>query len=307
MHKTRLLIGSVLVMLVACAKTKSEVRAAPAGIGIETEVLEAGAEPRERLRYRHATGLVEELEVELGLGTLIESTSAAAALEPPVLVLGLTMGPTSCAADGVCSAPLKFRVIDVAMPDGASEADAVAAAQAIAPLAEIGGVFELDDRGITRRADVVAPVEVSPRLLTLLGNIRTSLIAVPLPEEAIGVGARWQVRRMHQVGPIQTSQVLVYSLLERKGRTLRLALNLHQSAAPQKVALDASTNFHVDAYEISGAGSMLLSLDALIPLSEIRATSELRGSLERGLSSEPFRATGVVEVMVAPTDSKPGT
>jgi hypothetical protein len=289
-------------MQLSCAKQTPKPQEAPNGTNLQAQLLEPGAEPREQLRYKRADGLTENLILEFSLATLLETAGASALVEAPVLALGLTMGEVRCtsAPEPLCNYPFRFRMIGVKMPQGASEEQTAELGRAVAPLGSVTGTFEVDARGITRRADVDVPPGVPPRLLTLLGNIRTSLITVPLPEEAVGVGARWQVQRLHNVGKIKTTQTMVYSLLERNDRVLRLGVTLRQSADPQEVAYDEATSLKIDSYEFSGTGSMIMSLDALTPLSEIRGNSELRGTVRSDGQSEPLAVAGSVEAVVAP-------
>jgi hypothetical protein len=302
MRTKTLLACGLLLMQLSCAKKTPEVKAAPNGVDLQTVLQEPGAEPREKLRFKRANGLTENLVVEIGLATLIETKNAAGVAQAPVLALGLTMGAVSCAEgdEPVCSYPFRFRVIGVKMPEGATEEQAAEAAKAVAPLGGVSGMFEVDARGITKRADVIVPEGVSPRLLTLLGNVRTSLISVPLPEEAVGVGARWEVQRLHRVGNIEATQTLTYSLVERQDRLLRLAVTLRQTAKPQEIKLEEGTTFKLDSFETSGTGSMVMNLDAITPLGEIGITSELRGDLKNGTQVEPVAVAGKVQVVVAP-------
>jgi hypothetical protein len=295
------LIGLVLG---ACAKTKPAVESsASAGIGLETVLMEAGAEPREKLRYQRAPGLTENLVVQFGLASLLETRTGDSAGEAPQLSLGLTMGAVSRVSEDVWRYPFNFRVIGVKMPEGADAAQADAVARAVAPLANVTGAFEVDERGITRRADVIVPPELPPRLIAALSNIRTSLLSVPLPEEPVGVGARWKVQRRHQVGRVETTQTVVYTLQERKDRMLRLGVTLQQTAPPQEVTFEKDLKFQLEAYEVSGTGNMLMSLDAIIPLGELRGTSDLRGTLRQGTTEEPLRASDALQVVVAPVES----
>jgi hypothetical protein len=306
MQITRQLAAVCLTL--ACAacssRTKPEVHVAPQGVGLKTELISEGEKPREKLRYARAPGLTENLVIEFGLATLIESSSTAAIVQSPVLALGLTTGAVDKVSEGVWRYPFAFKVIGVKMPEGSDAAQAEEIARAVAPLGAVTGAFEVDERGLTRRADIVIPPQVSPRLVTLIGNIRTSLITVPLPEEEVGVGAQWKVQRLHQVGSIATTQTVTYSLLERKERMLRLGVALQQSAAPQEVAFDDGVTVQVDAYEVSGTGSMLMDLDAITPLGELRGTSDLRGMLKHGGESEPLQASGAVDIMVSPVNTE---
>jgi hypothetical protein len=287
----------LLLGLVACSKSLPEAREAPSGIGLETQLAEAGSEPREKLRYKRAPGLGEDLVIEFGLASLLETTTEAALVTPPVLSLGLNVKTAKC--DGAtCSYAFEFRVIGVKMPAGSTEEDSAKVAAAVSPLGQVTGVFEVDDRGVTKNAQLNIPPGTPPRLLALIGNVRTSLVSVPLPDEAVGIGAKWKVERLHTVGPIKTTQIVSYSLLERQGRILRLGVTLQQTAAPQTVPGDVSLN--LETYEVSGTGSMLMNLDGITPLTEMHATSTLRGSLVKGDKSEPVQASGVLDMVVAP-------
>ena len=149
-------------------------------------------------------------------------------------------------------------------------------------------------RAIDRSAQRLMKVEVA------LAPPYTLIHAVHREAEQIGVGARWKVQRLHQVGQIKTTQTLVYSLLERQGRVLRLGVTLQQTAAPQEVPFEEGSSFQVEAYEVSGTGSMLMSLDAITPLGELRGNTDLRGLLRHGQQSEPLRASGAVQVVISP-------
>jgi hypothetical protein len=297
---------SLTLVLAACSNTpKPGANVAPRGVGLETEVIEQGGEPREKLRYTRAAGLTEDLVIQLGLATLLESREGALAVQPPVLTLGLTMGAVAKVSEGVWSYPFSFKVIGVAAGEGADPAMVNELTTAVAPLSAVKGEFEVDDRGITRRADVDMPRDASARLLAMLGNIRTSLITVPLPEQEIGVGARWKVQRLNQVGRITTTQTMTYSLLERKGQLLRLGVTLQQSAAPQEVPFGDDATLQIEAYEVSGTGSMVIDLAGITPLSELRGTSDLRAMLKRGAAVEPLQANGTVEIVVEPLKPVP--
>jgi hypothetical protein len=72
------------------------------------------------------------------------------------------------------------------------------------------------------------------------------------------------------------------------------------------VAFDADSKLDVEAYEVSGTGSMVMSLDAITPLSEVQANSDLRGIVHRGTTNEPLRMAGTGAVIVAPVATNNG-
>jgi hypothetical protein len=182
----------------------------------------------------------------------------------------------------------------------APEAQAALATE-LAPITRTTAVFEIDDRGITRSAKVNVPPEASPRLLAMLGNLRTTLLAAALPQEAVGIGARWQAERIVHVGELKVPQTVTYTLLAREDDVLRIGISLRQSATPQEfvMGLDGS-KLHVEAYEVNAVGSTIVDLHGFAPLSEIHAVSQMRATLTRGAEVEPVAVNGDLTILIAP-------
>lgn len=300
------LLSSISVFLLslaltACGGSTPEPRMAPGGVGLSVQLLEPGAEPRDTLRYERVAGTRDALVVQIAANGLLETAEGAALVTPPILDLGIETGGMFRVREGVFGYQVRFRVIGVRMPEGTTAEQAETAGRLVAPLANVTGTFEIDDRGLTQRADLTIPEDAPPRLLTILGSIRMFLLSIPFPAEAVGVGARWEVTRLVDVRGIRTTQTVTYSLAERVGGTLRLGVTMHSSAAPQSVPVGTDgTQMDVEAYEASMVGSAIVKLDRIIPLSEVRGTSELRATLRRGLATEPIAHSGAAEVRVVP-------
>jgi len=295
----------LLTGLAGCGGSAPAAKEAPAGVGLSTELASDGNEPREKLRYTRTPGLSEDLVIEFGLASLLETNTEAALVKPPQVALGMNVKTAKCSGS-TCTYAFDFRVIAVQMPEGASEEAKASVAATIAPLGQVTGVFDVNERGITEHADVKVPPETPPRLLALIGNIRTSLIAVPLPEEAVGIGAQWKVKRLHNVGPIQTTQTVSYSLLERQGDVLRIGVTLQQEGSPQEVNAAKDLSFKVETFQVSGTGSMLVNLKGITPLAELKANSTMRGELVEAGKSAPFQVSGAIDLVVHPVRTTDG-
>ena len=113
-----------------------------------------------------------------------------------------------------------------------------------------------------------------------------------------------RLTRVHVEQPLRAGSevVLPENAAAHLVRVLRLGVTLQQTAAPQEVAFEEGTSFQVEAYEVSGTGSMLMSLDAITPLGELRGNTDLRGLLRHGQQSEPLRASGAVQVVISPVE-----
>jgi hypothetical protein len=283
----------------AAPDTKSEPHS-PLDDALNVEVLALGAPPREKLRYQFPQGRSERLIIQLSLSSLLESPSTTLALDGVVLDLALILGSSYEVSEGLWACPLRLEVLRLSTPPTFDEQQRAALMTEVAPLSLVTGVFEFDAQGLMHEAVLTVPPEVGPRLLAVIGNVRTSLVSAPFPVEPVGVGARWRVRRTLDVGPMEVTQLVTYTLVQRMGSSLRIGLTLQQSAHPQELFLDAEgTRLSVESYEVSSSGSSLVDLETIAPLAALRGNSELHATLHRGGKSAPISLHGDMFVNVA--------
>jgi hypothetical protein len=294
-----------MLLLGACAAKTPKPNDAPSGLNLEVVLLDPGAEPRAAIRYHGASGKSERMLLRMSLANFIETSAGAALAAAPVLDLVLHVGATYRGeAEGVWGYPLSMEMIGVNGAENLDEKAKAALAAELAPITQTRGVFEVDDRGITRNAEVSIPPGASARLLTMLGNVRTILLAAALPKEPVGVGARWEAERVIKVGKMVVPQTVTYTLLDREEDVLRLGVAVRQSAKPQEfpLGLDDST-FHLEAYEVSAVGSAIVDLHGLAPVSEMHALSQLRATVTRAGQVEPVAMSGDLTLQIIPLPS----
>jgi hypothetical protein len=291
----------LLTLLSACAAQTPKPNEARAGLDQEVTILEAGAEPREQLRYHGSSGRTERLLLRLSLANFLETSAGSAGGATPVLDLVMHIGGTyRGTSEGLWGYPLKFELIGVNGADGMDPAALDALAKELEPIARTNGVFEIDNRGITRSAEVIVPPEASPRLLAMLSNVRTTLLAAALPREAVGIGARWEADRIVTVGGMKVPQTVTYTLLAREVDVLRIGISMRQSAKPQEFTRLDGTVVQLESYEMNAVGTTVVDLHGFAPLSEVRAQSQLRATMRRGGLAEPVALNGELNILIAP-------
>ena len=293
---------ALILLLAACAGKTPKPNDAPAGLNQDVVLLDPGAEPRKQIRYHGASGRVDRLLLRISLANFIETRFAAAGGRAPLLDLVLHVGGSFRGSEeGLWGYPMRFDMIGL---NGADELPAEARdalVAELAPIARTTAVFEIDDRGITRSANVSVPAEASPRLLTLLGNLRTTLLAAALPVEDIGIGARWQAQRLVTVNEMHVPQTVTYTLLGREEDVLRIGIALQQSATPQEIVLGIDgSRLQVEAYEVSAVGTTLVDLHAFAPMAEVHGISQMRATVTRGGRAEPIAVSGDLTILIAP-------
>ena len=292
----------LLTLLGACAAKTPKPNDAPGALNLDVVLLDPGAEPRSEVRYHGASGKTDRVLLRLSLANFLETSAGTAAVATPVLDLVLHLGATYRGdTEGVWGYPIRMEMIGINGADQLSDEQRAKLVAELAPVSQVKGVFELDERGITRNAEVSMPPGVSPRLLTLLGNVRTTLLAAALPKEAVGIGARWEAQRIIKLGQMNVPQTVTYTLLDRDQDVLRLGVAVRQSAKPQSfsIGLDGTT-FDLESYEMSAVGSVIVDLHGLAPLAEMHALSQMRATMRRAGEAAPVAMSGDGTILIAP-------
>ena len=235
-------------------------------------VLDPGMTPRAPLRYTVAPGQTEVLYAELAMlrATQVGGEGEEDAI-PPVQ-LEVKMGPAQPTPEGFIRHPVEISQIRLSkvadrMPPAARER----LEKRLQPLLSVRGWSEMDAQGQIRRAEFQGLEDVSPRISSMLGNLRTALLTVPFPREPLGVRARWEVDRKIQLAGVWVDQAITYDLMEIDGKTLKLQISARQSAPPQPMGDD-----RLDAYQASIIGSARVRLGYFTPFSEAESSSQMR-------------------------------
>lgn len=224
------------------------------------ELLEPGAEPRRILRYAVPPGTVEEIEVVSG-GTMRAEFDGNPGLAGP---MPETRASFSVRHRG--DGRYEIAIGSAVMPDFAfGYLNATDGAKA-----DLGGHrFEVavSERGLlTAELDRLdaefGQIPDQLGVATLLGAI-VDAVGVPLPDEPVGVGARWRIRRRlpSEVGGFDA--VKLYRLAGSTGPRLRL-----EETVERLEALDPAQGMpwiRVEATESSGGGERVIALDRVVP------------------------------------------
>lgn len=229
-------------------------------------VLDKGERPRSELRYNIAAGTTTSSTTTFSVATLATAADRAAITLLPGLRLDIVSGPAEQTEAGV-----KFNVdvvkSEAIVPEGFDEKLAQELRDGAAIASNIGGWVEIDDRGNmlagelnerTKRSDV--PI----RLLRMIVNTRETLTRVLLPEEKIGLGARWETRKEVHAYGFKVQQVNTYTLVDRAGDEVMLNVTVQQLALPQTIEFpDEQIEISVETMMGQADGQIILDLDAL--------------------------------------------
>jgi len=287
-----LIFVCALVALGGCKKSETAAGASTEDDG-PIRVLDKGQRPRSALRYNIPAGTTTSSSTTFKVATLATSSDQAAITLLPGLRLDIVSGPAELTERGV-----KFAVdvvkSEAVVPEGFDERLAQELRDGAAVAKDIGGWVEIDNRGNmlagelneqTKRSDV--PI----RLLRMIVNTRQTLTRVLLPEEKIGLGARWETRSEIRAYGFKVQQVNTYTLVDRAGDEIMLNVTVQQMAVPQTIEFpEEGIEISVETMMAQADGQIILDLDAL----ESDASANGKGE-DRILVKTP-EGTDVVEV-----------
>lgn len=251
------------------------------GGGPAVKLLDAGKPPRATLRYAPEAAQRETLNMvmrmKLGIGKP-ELPGEPRALPGTIMRVNVTVDSVQPNGDIV----YHYELASVQVAADTAPAEAVAQLnEATRKLVGLGGRGTLTSRGLAKQMRAELPSGENPLIKELVTELERSMrdMCDPLPEEAVGVGARWDVHTRHSLRGVEIDQVRRYTLLERSASGAKLKFIVEQEARPQPMRLPnlpAGAKVELVQLASAGDGSVEREIARLIPRSSrlgLRTTS----------------------------------
>ncbi len=240
----------------------------------EVELLEPGEGERVALRLRSEVGQTETMRLEQVMTMQIQlGEQQGPTVEMPPIRMDMVMETTHVGEDGAMRHSSRLSNLEV-LGDGPLVARLE---QDLAPLRELTGWDVIDARGRMVAAEYELPGSASPELRNSLQRTQEALrqLMPPLPEEPVGVGARWQAVSDVR-SQIAFRQVSTYTLESMEGDRIVLSVQTEQSADPQPMASDQpGVTAELLAFDGEASARIELNLVGLAPTSEGNVAVEL--------------------------------
>jgi len=130
-------------------------------------------------------------------------------------------------------------------------------AQPITQLKGMSATGTLTSRGINKSLDVKMPSGLPPQAAQVADQVKEgySTAAQPLPEEPVGVGAKWEVKMPGKGGGITMLQTFTCELASLEGDKAVIKLSYVQTAPNQKVQNPSMPSLKMDLTQFNGSGS----------------------------------------------------
>jgi hypothetical protein len=270
---------------------KIEPKPAPPASSGPVKLLSAGAEPRTALRLHPTVGdkqalllntkVALETKMSGGQESPTKLPSASATLDIPAEI---TIKEVSAKGD------ITFEVMlgDVSgaeEPPGGSPPAANAKKSSVGGVKGLSATGSISSQGLSKGFDFKAPegANLQTRLIIdLLKDIFLQLVT-PLPEQPVGVGAKWEVKTPVQAHTIKIDQSANYELVSAEGERLKTKSTSTQRAANQKMdnPILPGTQVDLTKWAFKTSGEFGLDTGKLMPTS---GTMELHSEMGMGLN-----------------------
>lgn len=243
---------------------------------LRDELVDAGRGPRRTLRYHlEATARSVVATARITSHTYDVAWADPIALAP--VIEGFEVAPTA-------SGPIQVRGLPAELVRDGQAAPAIRAAEAYLTrwrtlLERRRADLTVDDRGRFGELTLLAdPAGANP------DDVRDELVqrwvglAVPLPEAAVGIGARWKVVTMLRTGGAAVTQTASYHLTAIEGDRWELEVQLDRLGRPQDIdvpGLPAGTTAQLVALVRKVKGTITVSATCPLPIAGT-LTAEVR-------------------------------
>jgi hypothetical protein len=245
------------------------------------EVIDAGAQPRQPLRYQFQAGRNERAALDMNMRVDLDLQGQKITMgEVPNIRMVMQMRTIEVATDG--SARIQFELqsaeADASHPQAAQINQALAGSKGLAGSYRIDALGNVSDSQVdSSRSPANAQAGAA-----VLEDLERSLqqLSSPFPQEAVGVGSRWRVRQNVSNADMRMSQTAEYTLRSRDGNRIVVDVKLVDASIDALDALPPGAK--VDSVKVQGGGESSIPLDGLVPGATIEAAFILSLSMNAG-------------------------
>jgi hypothetical protein len=289
--KLRSTLSVALCLLPWTTRAGEETPAAPKKLPV-VKLLAEGKDPKFPLRYKPAKGSREEMIMTIGTKMSMSVNGVELPSQKlPGQKLVAALKVLEVTKEGDIHQQVVFDKVELTDTQDVPEPLLEMLGETLKGIAGMKGSAVVTDRGITKTAEIAAGKDASPLMLQTIDNLSRSLesFASPVPEEAVGTGARWEVTQETELNGVRLRQKATYELVLITGTLRRLRFEVKQEADEQEIQPPGvPAKMRLKGLTGSGKGEMLVDLTQLSPR---KSTFDL--STEFELSSEELGIEGM--------------
>jgi hypothetical protein len=234
-------------------------------------LLDAGAEPRQALRYSPAKGAKGDVQMvrRMEMRQTFAGMDVPAMTMPPLHMVA-RIEVTDVADNGDISFTVQYPETLVPETPGVQQ---MAHQQMTMMLKILEGVTVnglVSNRGQVKNVEVRKPQGLEGAMAEQVDDMWGwwSHLFLPVPEEPVGAGAKWEMKSTISQRGMSIRQTATYTLKEVKNGEMTLELHLTQEAGGQSMrsaSLPPGTSMRLESYKGRGNGTLTQRLTDMFP------------------------------------------
>lgn len=245
-------------------------RAAAAGQP-NIKLVSAGAEPRAVLRLKPEVGAVQKAKVVIKMKMGIAAPNMPEQMMAmPAMNLTATITTKTVNADGEATFNVVIDDATVSKDAGVLKEVAESLEQQFAAVKGMTMAGVVEPNFYTRKIDAKIPAGASAETKESMQSMGKAFANQEfiLPDEAIGVGAKWEVKQKKKDEGMTIDEVIEHELVSIDGDLLVVKSTVSSSAANQKISNPMMPGSKVDLTKLTGSSkeTATYSLSKLVPV-----------------------------------------
>jgi hypothetical protein len=238
----------------------------------QVKLLDAGAEPRTVLKLHPSAGDKQNLSMTMKMDMdMTTAGQSAPSVNIPAIVIGMAVEVKNVAPNGDIAYEVTYDDATVATDTNTLPAVEAAMKSALAGIKGMSATGKLSSHGIHLGMQMKLPPAADPQMTQIMNQMKDSFSSssLPLPEEAVGVGAKWEYRSRLKSQGMTIDQTITSELVSLDGDHATLRNTITQNAANQKIQNPAMPGLKMDLTKLTGTGTgdSTLDLSRLLPVS----------------------------------------
>ncbi len=266
--------------------------ATPDVTGPQVKLISAGDEPRKALRLHPAVGTKQSLtmtmKMEMDMGA---ATGGMPPMTMPEMKLGTDATVRSVAPNGDITFDLLFTESGIVGDTDPSNPMSAMMADGMATLKGSTATSTMSDRGTMISKSFKVSENAAPMVRQSFEQSKESFTQITLPEEAVGVGAKWEVKEKQSTQGMSVDQTSLFEITAIQGDILTLRATVNQHAANQKIENPSMPGMKMDLTKLTseGSGTGKVDLSKVLPIQvEMKMKSETSMSMNLGGQKQPM-------------------
>lgn len=240
----------------------------------QLQVISTGTGNKEKLRFKTKVGAKQSINVTLSKDTLMSiGDFKMPRAKLPAYIITLDSTVTKVEPNGDIYYDIAYNNVKI-QGDVQTKPELIQViSKQIEQLENFQGSAVIDNQGIVKNINYAIPAKVDVNIKFLVEQLSNSLqqLSSPVPQEAVGIGAKWQVNSETDINGINLKQTTTYELVNLKDNVATLNVDLQQQEKSSQIidypGLPLDGILTLQSFKGNAKGKATIQLDKVMPIS----------------------------------------